>query len=118
MSKQARYKIFTAALCSATGNAVSTGIDITKASGNFSFSGALSSSVSSAEVTYEVSDDGTNYDVTTSDPSRTIISLLKGLELVKGFNLPVAQKVRIRVTGTTGNPASLTVTGELSFTED
>jgi len=118
MSRQARYKIFTAALCSGTGNAVSEAIDISRASGNFSFSGALSSSVSSAAVTYEVSNDGTNYDTSTTDPSRTILALLKGNEVVKGFNLPLAQKVKIRVTGTTGNPTSLTVTGELSFTED
>jgi hypothetical protein len=118
MSGQARYKIFSAALVSGTGNTVSSAIDITRASGNFSFSGALSSSVSSAAVTYEVSNDGTNYDTSTTDPSRTIISLLKGNELVKGFNLPLAKRVRIRVTGTTDNPSSITCTGELSFTED
>jgi len=118
MSRQARYKIFDAALCSGATATVSTGIDISRASGNFSFSGALSSSVASASVTYEVSNDGTNYDVTTTDPTRTVISLLKGVELVKGFNLPLAQKVRIRCTGLTGNGTNNTVTGELSFTED
>jgi hypothetical protein len=119
MSRQAKYKIFEAVLVSATENAVSEGIPIDTATGNFSFSGSLSSSVSSASVVYEVSNDGTNYDTTTSDPTRTIVSVLKGLEIVKGFNLPVAKKVRIRVTGLAGQPAStVTCTGELSFTEE
>jgi len=114
----ARYSIFNEALVSGTGEAVSSAINIKNASGNFSFAGILSSSVSSAIVTYEASADGTNFDTTTTDPTRTVISVLKGVYLIKGFNLPLAKAVRIKVKGLTGNPTSVTVTGKLLFTED
>lgn len=114
----ARHSIFSAALCSGTGNAVSTSIDVTNASGDFSV-GLVAAGTSAATiiVTYECSQDGTNYDTTTTSPTRTIISALSTSYKVVGFDLPVCKRVKIRATGNAGNPASVTVTGHLMFTE-
>lgn len=113
----ANYSLFAAALCSGTGNCVSTGIDVTRAAGDFAVGLAASTSNAAITVTYEVSQDGTNYDTATTSPTRTIVAGLAKSYKVVGFDIPLCKKLKVRCTGTGSNPASTTVTGTLMFTE-
>lgn len=118
MGVKSREKIFNAALCSGTGNTVSRAIDITDCDqGDLAIQIAASTSAATITVTYEVSHDGTNYDTTTTTPTRTIISGLAKNTIVKGFDVPVAKYMKIRATGTGSNPSGTTVTGYLMMDE-
>jgi len=114
----ARYNIFKDALCSATENAVSDAIDIQHSDGNFSIAVSASTSVADVNWTYEVSEDGTNFDITSTSPTRTIIDAHAGVYQVVGFNVPLSKRIRIRATGDGSNPAGLTVNAKLMFSED
>lgn len=124
-SRIAKYRIFDATAVATSANAVSEAIPISRASGNFSVTYMASAAAASAgdidvNLDYEVSNDGTNYDTVTTDPTRAIVDALSNTTYrTTAFNLPLAKHVRIRATGGAGtNPTTCVVYGTLQFDED
>ena len=125
MSMMARYKIFNATSVNQNGNVVSDAINISRSTGDFSLEYLASSVAASAgdidiNLDFEVSQDGTNYDTVSSDPTRVIVDALSNTTAITdGFNLPLAKFVRIRATGGSAtNPSTAVLYGSLQFTED
>jgi hypothetical protein len=123
MGRVAKYRVFQAALCSATENYVSSAIPVEYSAGAGNMSIFMSASTSNADIdlTYEVSHDNTNFDTETTSPTRTIKeAATNALGVYKSypFSLPVCKYVRFRLTGSGTNPASTTVTGSFLFDEE
>jgi hypothetical protein len=114
----AKYLIFDGTALVSTNSATSNAIEIKNAAGDFAVALKATGAGADIKVEYEVSQDGTTYDSTTTSPTRTILSSLGVNYLVTGFDVPVAEYVRIKLTGNAGNATeNVTVVGRLMFNE-
>jgi len=116
MGTMARKKIFDAEVVNATATVSSVAVDVTDSTGDFAV-GLKGAGTCDVKVEYKVSQDGTNYDTTTTSPSRTILSTISTNYLVTQFTPPPCKWIKIVLTGQGSNATNATVTGHLMYDE-
>lgn len=111
----ARFKIFDAAVISATSSQTSAAIDVSHCNGYFSIAGSVATAGATAKCVYyyQLSDDNTNWTANALATERGTAAYFIG-----GIDPAVSKYIRVVALGTSDNSASNTITTKLLITED
>lgn len=117
MGTMARFKAFNGDVVNATASVTSAVYDVSNSTGDFAVGMKGTGSTCTIQLEYQVSQDGTNYDSTTSSPSRVILATQGTSYLVTKFHPPVCKFLKIVATGTGSNSTNATLTGHIMWDE-
>jgi len=117
MGTMARFKAFDSEVVNATAAVESAVYDVSNSTGDFAVGMVGTGDTCTIKLEYACSQDGTNYDTTTTSPSRTILASQGTSYLVTKFHPPVCKYLKIVATGIGSNSTDATITGHVMFDE-